>query len=175
MDAYVQLTGNVGGAVEFRNKGVPIASFRLAHTPRVRRQGEWVDAPTTWITVTCFRSLAENVASSLQTGQPVIVAGRLRTNVWGKEGVTYERLILEAITVGHDLTWGSAVYHRNERPGSGAEDPQDVVGEMVDRLASQGVDQPGGELEPGSVAEPRPDDVDADGVVRAEEAATQAA
>jgi len=49
MDAYVQLTGNVGGTVEFRNNSVPVASFRLAHTPRVRRNGEWGDAPTTWI------------------------------------------------------------------------------------------------------------------------------
>ena len=106
MDAYVQLTGNVGGTVEFRNNGVPIASFRLAHTPRVRRNGEWADAATTWITVTCFRTLAENVKASLHKGQPVLVAGRLRTNVWTKEGVTYERLMLEATSVGHDLSAG---------------------------------------------------------------------
>ena len=71
MDAYVQLTGNVGGSVEFRNNGVPVASFRLAHTPRVRRNGEWADAATTWITVTCFRALAENVKASVHKGQPV--------------------------------------------------------------------------------------------------------
>ena len=76
--------------VEFRNNGVPVASFRLAHTPRVRRNGEWADAATTWITVTCFRALAENVTASIHKGQPVLVAGRLRTNVWTKEGVTYE-------------------------------------------------------------------------------------
>ena len=113
MDAYVQLTGNVGGTVEFRNNTVPVASFRLAHTPRVRRNGEWGDAPTTWITVTCFRALAENVKASLHKGHPVVVAGRLRTNVWTKDGTTYERLTLEATTVGHDLTRGTATFFRS--------------------------------------------------------------
>ena len=39
MDAHVHLTGNVGGDVEYRNNTVPVASFRLACTPRVRKAG----------------------------------------------------------------------------------------------------------------------------------------
>lgn len=141
MDAYVQLTGNVGGTVEFRNNGVPVASFRLAHTPRVRRNEQWVDAPTTWITVTCFRALAENVAASLHKGHPVLVAGRLRTNVWSKEGVTYERLALEAITVGHDLSRGTATFFRSKSETS-IDDRADSVGELPDRIGSRsGADQ----------------------------------
>ena len=139
MDAYVQLTGNVGGAVEFRTgrqNAVPIASFRLAHTPRIRRNGEWVDGPTTWITVTCFRALAENVAKSLHRGQPVLVAGRLRTNVWSKEGVTYERLMLEAMTVGHDLTRGTASFTRTVSDNQ-SEERADTVGEMIHQVETQ--------------------------------------
>lgn len=167
MDAYVQLTGNVGGAVEFRNNGVPIASFRLAHTPRVRRNGEWVDAPTTWITVTCFRGLAENVTASLQKGHPVVVMGRLRTNVWSKEGVTYERLVLEATTVGHDLTRGIASFHR-ARQETPIEDREDTVGEILHSVESQQEDaehdpddESFGELSDNAGGER----VDADGVV----------
>lgn len=136
MDAYVQLTGNVGGMVEFRNNTVPIASFRLAHTPRIRRGGEWVDAATTWITVTCFRALAENVAASLHKGQPVVVVGRLRTNVWTKEGQTYERLILEASAVGHDLSRGTATFFRS-KSDTPIEDREETVREIVSRVEAQ--------------------------------------
>ncbi len=167
MDAYVQLTGNVGGTVEFRNNGVPVASFRLAHTPRVRRNGEWADAATTWITVTCFRSLAENVTASLHKGQPVLVAGRLRTNVWTKEGVTYERLTLEATTVGHDLTRGTATFFRS-RGDDAPEDRDASLGEVIGRVESQsagGLDD--GEL--ATLAQPSDEEteerVDEDGVV----------
>lgn len=137
MDAYVQLTGNVGGTVEFRNTTVPIANFRLAHTPRVRRNGEWSDAPTTWITVTCFRSLAENIKASLHKGQPVLVAGRLRTNVWSKEGVTYERLTLEATAVGHDLTRGTATFFRSKTEAWG-DQRDDSRGEVISRVEAEG-------------------------------------
>jgi single-strand DNA-binding protein len=168
MDAYVQLTGNVGGSVEFRNNTVPIASFRLAHTPRVRRNGEWVDAPTTWITVTCFRTLAENVMASVHKGQPVVVAGRLRTNVWTKEGVTYERLILEATTVGHDLTRGTATFRRT-KTAEAPEDRDESLGELVNQVEAQptGVGLEDAEVE--SLGEPTDEEpeerIDEDGVV----------
>jgi len=169
MDAYVQLTGNVGGTVEFHNNTVPVASFRLAHTPRVRRNGEWGDAPTTWITVTCFRALAENVKASLHRGHPVVVAGRLRTNVWTKDGTTYERLTLEATTVGHDLTRGTATFFRSSTE-SPIEDRDDTIGELLGRVEAQaeGPDVPDPEVEPFSeLGEEDSDErIDADGVIR---------
>lgn len=169
MDAYVQLTGNVGGTVEFRNTTVPIASFRLAHTPRVRRNGEWGDAPTTWITVTCFRALAENVKGSLHKGHPVVVAGRLRTNVWSKEGQTYERLTLEATTVGHDLTRGTATFFRASRSDEPAEDRDQSVGELIGQLETQQVGSELADEEVAALGVPPEEDaeerIDADGVV----------
>ena len=168
MDAYVQLTGNVGGTVEFHNNTVPVASFRLAHTPRVRRNGEWGDAPTTWITVTCFRALAENVKGSLHKGHPVVVAGRLRTNVWTKDGTTYERLTLEATTVGHDLTRGTATFFRASTE-SPVEDREDSLREVLGRVEAQGdgPDVPGPVAESfGELAEEDVEErIDADGVI----------
>jgi single-strand DNA-binding protein len=168
MDAYVQLTGNVGGAVEFRNNTVPVASFRLAHTPRVRRNGEWGDAPTTWITVTCFRALAENVTASLHKGQPVLVAGRLRTNVWTKDGVTYERLTLEASTVGHDLTRGTATFFRTVTE-SPVQDRDDSLREVIGRVEAQQVGTPPDDVEDESFGDPFAEGagerIDEDGVV----------
>jgi single-strand DNA-binding protein len=126
------MTGYVGGDVEFRNNTVATASFRLACTPRIRRAGDWSDGETTWITVTCFRSLAEHAASSVRRGDPVIVVGRLRTQVWVKDGLQQERTVLEALTIGHDLTRGTSAFHRNERP----QVPEDRDTELAEVIAS---------------------------------------
>lgn len=53
MDANVSFTGNLGTDVEMKiGEGWRGARFRVAHTPRVMRQGEWVDGTTTWMSVT---------------------------------------------------------------------------------------------------------------------------
>jgi single-strand DNA-binding protein len=119
MDAQIWMTGNVGGEVEYRQvrDDLAFASFRLACTPRTRKGGDWVDAETTWIGVTCSRSLAEHVKSSLGKGDPVVVAGRLRTTRWtDQQGVAQERLIIEASCVGHDLSRGTSVFRKAPRP-----------------------------------------------------------
>lgn len=136
MDAQVNLTGWVGGPVESRptRNGTASASFRLGSTPRIRRNGEWVDGETTWLTVTCFRSLAENVATSLGKGDPVVVAGKLRTQSWTKDGERHERLVLEAVTIGHDLTKGTSAFSRSERTAS--DDPSDLAAEVGELIAS---------------------------------------
>jgi single-strand DNA-binding protein len=136
MDAHVHLTGNVGGNVEYRDNGVPVASFRLACTPRVRRNGEWVDGPTTWLTVTCFRGLATNLSGSLRRGDPVLVSGRLRTNTWTRDGVEHERTVLEASAVGHDLTWGTSAFRRTTRTTVPV-DRSDDVAEVIQSAESQ--------------------------------------
>ena len=132
MEAYVHMTGYVGGDVEFRNNTVATASFRLACTPRLRRGGDWTDGETTWLTITCFRSLAEHAAGSVRKGDPVIVVGRLRTQVWVKDGVQQERTVLEALTIGHDLTRGTSAFNRSER----AQVPEDRESELAEVITS---------------------------------------
>jgi len=132
MEAYVHMTGYVGGGVEYRNNTVATASFRLACTPRIRRGGDWTDGETTWQTITCFRSLAENAASSIRKGDPVIVIGRLRTQVWTKDGIPQERTVLEALTIGHDLTRGTSAFNRSER----AQVPEDRESELAEVITS---------------------------------------
>ena len=131
MEAFVQMTGYVGTEVEQRGGG-RVSAFRLACTPRVRvKGGEWGDGNTTWINVTCFRSLAAHVAASVRKGDPVIVIGKLRTSVWKKDGQTRERLALEAEAVGHDLTRGTAIFRRTPKATtepSDAEAPADELG-----------------------------------------------
>ena len=130
MEALVQMTGHVGTEVDVRGNG-SVTAFRLACTPRVRgKDGEYSDGNTTWIDVTCFRSLAAHVAASVRKGDPVIVIGKLRTSVWTKDGQTRERLVLEAETVGHDLSRGTAIFRKSVRatsePADGEEPPDDI-------------------------------------------------
>ena len=130
MEALVQMTGHVGTEVDIRGNG-SVTAFRLACTPRVRgKGGEYSDGNTTWIDVTCFRSLAAHVAASVRKGDPVIVIGKLRTSVWTKDGQTRERLVLEAETVGHDLSRGTAIFRKSVRttsePDDGEEPPDDI-------------------------------------------------
>ena len=74
MDANVSFTGNLGTDVEMKiGEGWRGARFRVAHTPRVMRQGEWVDGTTTWLSVHVYGRLADNCAASLHKGDPEMV------------------------------------------------------------------------------------------------------
>lgn len=118
MDALVTMTGRVGTGVDLRSTkyGFPYAHFRMAHTPRVLREGEWVDGETTWISVRSYRALAENISFSLRKGDPVLVTGRLRTESWiDDSNNARDGLVLEATSIGHDLSLGQTYYRKPER------------------------------------------------------------
>lgn len=96
------------------SEGLDISSFRLASTHRRfdRNAEKWIDGETNWFTVTCFRQLATNVASSVNKGERLVVTGTLRIREWESgeaKGTTAE---VEAEAAGHDLTWGTSTYSR---------------------------------------------------------------
>lgn len=92
MDANVSFTGNLGTDVEMKiGEGWRGARFRVAHTPRVMRQGEWVDGTTTWMSVHVYGRLADNCHVSLRKGDPVMVTGRLRTRSWIDDEGSHEQ------------------------------------------------------------------------------------
>jgi single-strand DNA-binding protein len=147
MEAYLTVSGHIGGEVEFRRTqqtNTARATFRLACTPRVHRQGNWTDDPTTWLTVVCWRSLAEHVADSLAKGDPVVVVGRVRTQAWTDDG-QHERMVVEATTVGHDLSRGTSAFRRAQRA-----DAQPVDAQPAD--AQDAVHEPDGDPEAGEPA-----------------------
>ncbi|ALN15607.1 hypothetical protein ASQ49_10380 [Acidipropionibacterium acidipropionici] len=83
MDANISFTGNLGTDVDFvRKDNWCGARFRVAQTPRYMRDGAWIDGETTWLSVRVNGRLAENCKNSLTKGDPVVVVGRLRTQVW---------------------------------------------------------------------------------------------
>ncbi len=118
-EAFVTFQGWVGNDVVHRETAQGnVANFRVGSTPRIRRRsGEWVDGPTSWFSVACWRALADHVRDSVRKGEPVLVHGRLRTDVWEREdGQSSVTHVVEASYVGHDLTRGTSVFVRAARP-----------------------------------------------------------
>jgi single-strand DNA-binding protein len=111
----VTICGNVASDVRYvcTDQGLAIASFRIAATERRYERGRgWVDGETNYLTITCFRALAENVAGSLQKGQPVVVSGKLRIRSWKKDDRQGLSAEVEAAAVGHDLSRGTSAFRR---------------------------------------------------------------
>ena len=117
MEAQIALSGNVGNDIEFAaGDGWSLARFRLGCTPRWRKGAEWVNAETTWLSVQASGLTAVNVRDSLRKGDPVVVVGRLRTRSWTDEaGARHERLVVEAVSLGHDLSRGVTSFVRPQR------------------------------------------------------------
>jgi single-strand DNA-binding protein len=107
-DTLITFHGWTGSDVRYRTaKDVSVATVRVAATPRLKKDGLWVDGETTWYSVTAWRTLADHLRDSLRKGDPVIVHGRLRTETWAPEdGPASTTLHVDALLVGHDLTRG---------------------------------------------------------------------
>lgn len=119
-ETVVTLQGWLGADVTLREAGeVPVASFRVACTPRryQRRSDSWVDGDTQWYTVTAWRALADNCARSLRRGDPVVVHGRLSAQTWtNSAGIEVTSFEVDAVFVGHDLNRGVGQFTRTSRP-----------------------------------------------------------
>lgn len=114
-ETYITFRGWVGGDVELREvRGDRrVARLRVASTPRRWRDGRWEDGPTTWHTVTAWNALADHVAASVRSGQPVLVHGRFEADVWtAADGTARVVHVVRAATIGHDLSRGTAVFSR---------------------------------------------------------------
>ncbi|MCL2780084.1 MAG: single-stranded DNA-binding protein [Actinomycetia bacterium] len=120
-DTYLTIVGNLVEDPRLRETtaGVPVASFRVASTSRRldRDTGQWIDNEKLYATVTCWRGMARNVATSLRKGHPVIVTGRFYSrNYVAKDETSRASYELDAIAVGHDLSRGSAQFTKVTRP-----------------------------------------------------------
>lgn len=94
--------------------GLPITSFRLASSNRRFDRGsmEWVDGETNWYTITSYRTLAINTASSIGKGDRIVVSGNLRIRDWDNGERSGTSVELEASNIGHDLAWGTTTFTR---------------------------------------------------------------
>lgn len=111
----VTLAGNVVADPEkkFGKNGVEFAVFRVAANESWRGESGWVDGPTTFMRVTAFGQLGQGVLASLHKGNPVVLTGRLRIGSWTTNtGEVRSSPEINAITVGHDLSKGTAAFVR---------------------------------------------------------------
>ncbi|MFI6455895.1 single-stranded DNA-binding protein [Streptosporangium amethystogenes] len=120
-DIYVTLTGNVAATPRQHTfpDGSRVTSLKIASTSRYfdRENQQWRNGETTYFGVRCFRGLADNVAQSVQLGQPVVVQGRLRIREFTHEGERRFMPEVEANSLGHDLRWGLGSFSKSQRGG----------------------------------------------------------
>jgi single-strand DNA-binding protein len=121
-DTPITVVGNLVADPELRftASGQPVASFRIASTPRFMDKDtkEWKDGDSLFLTVNVWRQQAENVAESLQRGMRVMVVGRLKQRQYetkeGEKRTVYE---VEADDVGPSLARASAKITKATRNG----------------------------------------------------------
>jgi single-strand DNA-binding protein len=123
--------------------GTSLMSLRIGSTPRRydREIGQWRDDDPMFLTVSCWRTLADNLqACELQRGDPVIVTGRLRIREFVKDGQRRFSAQVEATTVGHDLSRGIARFQRSQRSAGLPEDRRQAD-DVADRWLEEGVEE----------------------------------
>lgn len=139
-DTVIHIVGHVGTDVDYRRvgSGTDLSTFRLATTPRHwdRNQRAYVDGNTNWLSVQCWRALAQHVRDSVNRGDPVIVIGKLKTEEWVKEGVKNSRFILEATAVGHDLSRGVSEFRKIAKQVESVADDSEAAVEAIEQVES---------------------------------------
>ena len=123
IDNNVSVVGNVTRDPELRftQGGMAVASFGLAWNKR-KQDGE---DEVSFFDVTCFRSLAENVAESITKGARVIVQGTLSQRNWeNQEGERRSKVEIVADEIAPSLRWASAEISRTEFKGDGGGAPR---------------------------------------------------
>lgn len=90
--------------------------MRVGWTPRRldRTTGEWADQPSSFVSVTCYRKVAENAGFSLRRGDAVVLKGTLRVREYGDgDGPKRNSVEVVADSIGHDLTRGVSFFRRS--------------------------------------------------------------
>jgi single-strand DNA-binding protein len=117
-EAQISVVGYVASEPSYVTVGrndIPKLTMRVAWTTRRRdaASGQWVDANTSFVWVTCWRRLADNLATCLRKGDPVVLRGRLDVRSFvGRDGQRRTSVEVDANTLGHDLNRGVAGFRR---------------------------------------------------------------
>ncbi len=103
--------------LKFIGTGDATVKFTLAHTPRIKRNGEWVDGEVTFMDCIAWRQLAENIAETLRKGHRVIAQGTLRTERWKdkESGQTRTKVVMDVQFAGPEITFATANVKKLER------------------------------------------------------------
>jgi single-strand DNA-binding protein len=109
-----------------------VLNFRVACNERRfdKSSESWVDGESLYLSVSCWRRLAEN-AASLVKGDPVIVRGKLRTREWTTDqGERRSVVELEANSIGPDLARCTVTVRKQRREEASRAAPEDAVASL---------------------------------------------
>jgi single-strand DNA-binding protein len=113
--------------LRFTPSGAAVANMRFAITPRIKKNDEYIDGETVWLSGSVWRDMAENVAETLQKGSRVIVRGSLTCRSYetreGDKRVSWE---VEIDDIGPDLRHATAKISKVSRAG-GAQGGQNAA------------------------------------------------
>jgi single-strand DNA-binding protein len=116
-EAYVSVIGFVATQPRagYSKSGSRSMSMRVGWTPRTfdRATGAWSDLPSSFITVQCYKKVAEHAAVCLRRGDPVVVRGTMRVREYvDQNGQRRSSVEVTADSIGHDLSRGITVFSR---------------------------------------------------------------
>ena len=74
--------------LRYANNGNSVTNFRVASNSRRKnpQTGQWEDGDTTFLSVSAFGGLGENVAARFKKGQRVNITGQLKQREYEKDG-----------------------------------------------------------------------------------------
>ena len=118
-DIITTVIGNAVTDVSLRvtSSGTSVASFRIASNSRRfdKSTNSWIDQEPSYLSITAWSQLAENVALSVHKGQPLVVIGKLKVRQWQDSDKSGTNVEIDAIAIGHDLNRGTSEFTKVKR------------------------------------------------------------
>jgi len=118
-DIITTVIGNAVTDVSLRvtSSGTSVASFRIASNSRRfdKSTNSWIDQEPSYLSITAWSQLAENVALSVHKGQPLVVTGKLKVRQWQDADKSGTNVEIDAIAIGHDLNRGTSEFTKVKR------------------------------------------------------------
>jgi len=118
-DIITTVIGNAVTDVSLRvtSTGASVASFRIAsNSSRFDKStSSWIDQEPSYLSITAWSQLAENVALSVHKGQPLVVTGKLKVRQWQDADKSGTNVEIDAIAIGHDLNRGTSEFTKVKR------------------------------------------------------------
>ena len=118
-DIITTVIGNAVTDVSLRvtSSGTSVACFRIASNSRRfdKSTSSWIDQEPSYLSITAWSQLAENVALSVHKGQPLVVTGKLKVRQWQDADKSGTNVEIDAIAIGHDLNRGTSEFTKVKR------------------------------------------------------------
>ena len=118
-DIITTVIGNAVTDVSLRTTsiGASVASFRIASNSRRfdKSTNTWIEQDPSYLSVSAWSQLAENVALSVHKGQALVVTGKLKVRQWQDADKSGTNVEIDATAIGHDLNRGTSEFTKVKR------------------------------------------------------------